>query len=83
MACAPLLLVVEISVRASRLKAMSLADWKRCAGFFSRQWRTIRSRAGGTLRAASESSGGSSFRIALMVSAAESPWKARLPETIS
>src|SRR5262245_59197867 len=31
----------------SRSKAMSWADWKRWAGCFSRQWRTIRSRAGG------------------------------------
>ena len=30
-----------------------------------------------------ERSGGSSLRIADIVSAAESPWKARLPESIS
>ena len=30
-----------------------------------------------------ERSGGSSFRIADIVSAAESPWNARLPESIS
>ena len=30
-----------------------------------------------------ESSGGSSLRIAVIVSAAESPWNARLPESIS
>src|SRR5579871_6423850 len=43
-ACAVLDDVVEMD---SRSKAMSCADWKRWAGCFSRQWRTMRSRAGG------------------------------------
>ena len=68
---------------ASRLKATSRADWKRSAGFFSRQWRTMRSSAGETLRLVSPRSGGSSLRMALMVSTEESPWKARLPDSIS
>ena len=41
-------------------------------GFFSRQCRTIRSSAGEILRPVSGSSGGSSFRIAFIVSTAES-----------
>ena len=32
---------------ASRSKARSCAEWNRCSGFFSRQWRTMRSRPGG------------------------------------
>lgn len=64
-------------------KARSRADWKRSSGFFSRQCRTIRSIAGLMWRALSVRSGGSSFRIALMVSTAESPLNARRPESIS
>ena len=62
---------------------MSLADWNRLSGSFSRQCRTMWSRTGGTFRPDSESSGGSSLRIAAMVSAAEPRWKARLPESSS
>src|SRR5579862_5609745 len=36
-------------VSVSRSKARSCADWKRSAGFFSRQCRTMRSSAGETL----------------------------------
>ena len=41
---------------------MSCADWKRCSGFFSRQWRTIRSRPGETFWFVTERSGGSSLQ---------------------
>src|SRR5215469_12996522 len=68
---------------ASRPKATSLADWKRSSGFFSRQCRTMRSIAGETARLVSLRSGGSSFRMELMVSAGVAPTKARLPENIS
>ena len=68
---------------ASRSKAMSRADWNRSPGVFSRQWPTIRSRAGGRLRFVSDRSGGSSLRIAFMVSTAEAPRKARRPDSIS
>jgi hypothetical protein len=37
---------VERPDSASRSKATSEADWNRRSGFFSRQWRTIRSRPG-------------------------------------
>ncbi len=43
----------------------------------------MRSIPGGMLRPLSARSGGSSFRIAFMVSTAESPWNARRPESIS
>ena len=43
----------------------------------------MRSRPGGMFWLVMDRSGGSSFRIADIVSAAESPWKARLPESIS
>ena len=56
-----------------RSKARSCAEWKRCSGFFSRQWRTMRSRPGEMFWFVTERSGGSSFRIADIVSAAESP----------
>src|ERR1700759_3547437 len=58
----------EIVEMDSRSKAMSWADWKRCAGCFSRQWRTMRSRAGGMAAGLNgfvlvAKSGGSSLRI--------------------
>ncbi len=43
----------------------------------------MRSSAGGTFWLVTEISGGSSLRIADIVSAAESPRKARRPESIS
>ena len=43
----------------------------------------MRSKAGFRLRLLSTRSGGSLFRIALIVSTAESPLKARRPESIS
>src|SRR5580704_11620062 len=66
--------------KLSKSKARSRADWKRKLGSFSRQWRTIRSRPGETCRPVSVSSGGSSLRMAFMVSTLESPLNARLRE---
>ena len=62
---------------------MSRADWNRSSGLFSRLWRTTRSSAGEIFWFVAESSAGSSRRIADIVSAAESPWNALLPESIS
>ncbi len=56
---------------------MSRADWKRSSGFFSRQWRTSRSRPGWISLFVWDRSGGSFVRIAVIVSAAVSPRKAR------
>ena len=44
---------------------------------------TTRSSAGGMARPLSASSGGVSFRIAVIVSAVVSPWNARRPLSIS
>ena len=63
--------------------ATSRAVWNRSAGFFSRQWRMMRSSAGEMSARVPVSSGGSSLRTAVIVSAAVSRWKARWPETIS
>ena len=68
---------------ASRAKAMSWVDWKRSSGRFSRQRLTIRSRAGGTPPVLSAISGGSSWRMDVIVSAAVSPWNARRRASIS
>src|SRR5215471_6985472 len=59
--------------KASIANARSLAEWNRSSGFFSRQCRNTRSRAGARFLLLSERSGGSSLRIALIVSAADSP----------
>ena len=59
------------------------ADWKRSAGFFSRQCRTSRSSSDGIFAPETSGSGGSSFRIAFIVSIAESPLNARRPVSIS
>jgi hypothetical protein len=59
----------EEPAAVSRPKAKSRADWKRSSGFFSRQWRTMRSRTGLRAPLLSAISGGSSFRIAVIVSA--------------
>src|SRR5690242_11013182 len=79
--------VLEMLETDSRSKAMSCADWKRWAGCFSRQWRTIRSSAGEILLAAiperEGKSGGSSFRIAVIVSALVLRLNARWPHSIS
>src|SRR5271169_1836367 len=53
---------------ASRANAKSDADWKRCSGFFSRQRWTTRCSAGGIFAVTCEIPGGSSFRIAVIVS---------------
>src|SRR5690349_9149281 len=71
---APLAALVALAVESEpRSKARSRADWKRSSGFFSRQWETIRSRPGGIWRPDWASSGGSSLRIAFIVSIAVSP----------
>src|SRR5208283_819010 len=59
----------ELSDKASSAKAKSEADWKRCSGFFSRQRWTTRCRAGGRFVVTCEIAGGSSFRMAVIVSA--------------
>src|SRR3954451_20836539 len=69
--------------KASSAKARSLAEWKRSSRFFSRQRRTTRSRPELTELLVSERSGGSSRRIALIVSAIESRWNAFRPDSIS
>ena len=58
--------------------AMSLADWNRLSRSLSRQCRTICSRAAGMFCPDSDTSAGSSFRIADIVSAAVSFLKALL-----
>ena len=62
---------------------MSLADWNRWSRSFSRQCFTMWSRAGETLRPDCVSSGGSSLRIAAIVSLAVSCLNAFLPDSIS
>ena len=47
--------VLKVPLRCSRSNAISLAEWKRDSGFFSRQCCTIRSSAGETLRFVSRS----------------------------
>ena len=74
---------VETPERASRSKATSRADSNRSSGFFSRQWRTIRSSPGWMSLFVCERSGGSFDRIAVIVSAAVSPRNARWPDSIS
>ena len=62
---------------------MSFEDWNRFSRSFSRQWRTMWSRAGAMLRPEWISSGGSSFRIAAIVSLAVSRLNAFRPERSS
>ena len=62
---------------------MSRADWKRSPGFFSRQCRTMRCSAGDGPEPLVAISGGSSFRIAAMLSAAVSRPNACRPVSIS
>jgi hypothetical protein len=68
---------------ASSAKATSRADWKRSSRRFSRQRLTMRSRTGWTAPLALVNSGGSSFRIAVIVSAHVLAWNALRPQTIS
>ena len=67
----------------SKANPRSRADWKRCSGFFSRQRCTIRSSAGGVAGAICEMPGGSSFRMAVIVSVDVGLRNARLPVSIS
>src|SRR5690349_7040245 len=67
----------------SRAKAKSEACWKRCSGFLARQRFTILCSPGGGLAVIWERGGGSSLRIAVIVSAEVGRWKARLPVSIS
>ena len=80
--CAPLVIVVGADASESA-KATSLAVWNRLPRSFSRQCRTMWSMAGDTFRPDCVSSGGSSFRIAAIVSLAVSRLNALLPESIS
>ncbi len=81
-ASATLLLVLVVTT-ASSARARSWVERKRSSGRFSRQRRTMRSRAGDSLADDSSRLGGSSLRMALSVSTIDSPWKARLPVSIS
>src|SRR5437879_6503199 len=56
------------SDRASTANAKSDADWKRCSGFFSKQRCTILCSARGMVDASREVPGGSSLRMAFIVS---------------
>jgi len=56
------------SDKASSANAKSDADWKRCSGFFSKQRCTTRSSAAGTLCTICDMPGGSSFKMAVIVS---------------
>jgi hypothetical protein len=58
-------------------------DWNRAAGFFSRHRSTMRASAGGIGRSVVLRSGGSDFRMAVIVSAPVSPRNARCPVSIS
>ena len=68
---------------ASRSKARSRADWNRRARVLLEAMAHEPLEAGGEVLLVTESSGGSSFRIAAIVSPAESPRNARRPESIS
>src|SRR5882724_6664264 len=69
--------------RDSSANSKSEACWKRCSGFLARQRFTILCSPGGALAVIWGNAGGSSLRIALMVSAEVGFWKARLPVNIS
>src|ERR1700733_9963979 len=71
------------SESVSRAKAKSWADWNRCSGFFSRQRRTTFCIPGGTVGMTCEMAGGSSLRMAFIVSIPVARRKALLPEIIS
>ena len=71
----------EISDRSN---SRSRADWNRSYGILLEAVPDDRARApAGRTSTAAVSGGGSSRRIALIVSAGVSPWNARLPDTIS
>ena len=67
----------------SSAKARSWASRNRSPGFFSRQCWTIRCSAGEGAEPEAEISGGSSFRMAAMLSAVVSRLKACRPVSIS
>jgi hypothetical protein len=70
------------SDRASRAKARSEEDWKRCSGLFSRQRCTTRCRPGGAALTTYEIAGGSSCKTAVIVSADVDLANARLPRNL-
>jgi hypothetical protein len=69
--------------KASNANPRSKADWKRSSGAFSRQRRMTLSTAGGIFICSAENSAGSSFKMALSVSADVAPLNARLAERSS
>ena len=83
--CRPVTAMEEVleSVKPSTAKDKSSADWKRCAGFFSRQRCTTLCKGRGVAGASCAIGAGSSFRMAVMVSAAVGLRKARVPVSIS
>src|SRR5262249_53702586 len=74
---------LPVSDNASKAKAKSEAEWKRCSGLFSRQRCTTRCSAGGIAVTICDNVGGSSLRTALIVSDDVGFWNARLPVSIS
>jgi hypothetical protein len=66
-----------------RSNARSRADWKRSSGRFSRQWAMMGASPGAAAVTVGGSSGTSSRRIAVIVSAAVSRFQARVPVAIS
>jgi hypothetical protein len=81
--CTPLVTVVVGADASDSANATSFAVWKRLSRSFSRQWRTMWSSAGDTLRPVVVSSGGSSRRTAAIVSLAVSRLKAFRPDRSS
>jgi hypothetical protein len=73
---------VAVPLGASIANARSLADWNRRSTFFSRHRPRIRCSPIGPCHPVSFSSGGSSRKIAAIVSATVSRLKARLPVNI-
>ena len=65
-------LSVDVPDSACSANARSRADWKRSSGCFSRQWRMTGSIAAGDEAPSRVTSGGSSRRMAVIVSAAVS-----------
>src|ERR1700689_3112633 len=71
------------SDNASKANAKSEADWKRCSGSFSTQRLTTRTRPSAVSGASSDIARGSSFRMAVNVSAEVGLSKALRPANIS
>ena len=76
-------LELEVPEIASSANPTSRAEWNLRAGSFSRQRRMIRSSPGDSCSLSVCNSGGSSFKMAFMVSMDDSPLKARCPLSIS